>query len=343
MNRGVPLYHLVRINMRFASRARNLLLAVLAAGTIGGYALSAMAQVPKGAPPAGPGAAKAPGAKVPLPMPPGAKAAGPIPPGAKAPIPMPGGVPTTKTPPPQAKTAKDKSKSSDKPPPPEDITLETTDGISIRATWYLGTKKKESIPIIMVHGWEGSRGEYDGLARFLQSLGHSSVIPDLRGHGDSKIQKGPRGETKALEPDTFRPRDMESMVQDLEACKRFLMEKNNAGECNIEMLCLIGAEFGSILATRYAALDWSVPNLPAYKQGQDVKALVLLPSSCSHRCKFIAASPSVTPWPIQPCEAACRSCSSPATRTRRARPKPGGCLMLFRRTIRESLKTPTRL
>jgi pimeloyl-ACP methyl ester carboxylesterase len=189
---------------------------------------------------------------------------------------MPGGVPTTKTPTPQAKTARDKSKSSDKPPPPEDITLETTDGLSIRATWYLGTKKKESIPIIMVHGWEGSRGEYDGLARFLQSLGHSSVIPDLRGHGDSKVQKGPRGETKMLEPDTFRPRDMESMVQDLEACKRFLMEKNNAGECNIEMLCLIGAEFGSILATHYAALDWSVPNLPAYKQGQDVKALVLL-------------------------------------------------------------------
>lgn len=161
-------------------------------------------------------------------------------------------------------------------PPPEDVTLETTDGMNIRATWYQGLAKKESVPIIMVHGFDGSRGEYDALARALQTLGHSSIVPDLRGHGDSKTLKLASGDTKTIEASAMRPRDMESMTLDLEACKKFLMEKNNAGECNIEMLCLIGAEFGSVLTLRYAALDWSVPNLPAFKQGQDVKGVILL-------------------------------------------------------------------
>jgi dienelactone hydrolase len=163
--------------------------------------------------------------------------------------------------------------------PPKDETLVTTDGVNLRVTWYEGSAKKETVPIIMVHGWEGSRGEYDTLARGLQGLGHSIIVPDLRGHGDSKTQKLPNGESKTLDLGSLRPQDQEAMTRDLEACKRWLIEKNNAGECNIETLCLIGSEFGAVLAMHYAALDWSVPNLPAYKQGQDVKALVLLSPS----------------------------------------------------------------
>jgi hypothetical protein len=73
------------------------------------------------------------------------------------------------------------------------------------------------------------------------------------------------------------------MYLDLEACKKHLLEKNNAGECNIEMLTLIGSEFGSILALNYAAYDWSKKVLPAYKLGQDVQALVLLSPQQSHK------------------------------------------------------------
>jgi pimeloyl-ACP methyl ester carboxylesterase len=162
-------------------------------------------------------------------------------------------------------------------PPPEDVTLETSDGVGIRATWYAGVtnKGKESVPLIMLHGFDGSRGEYDGLAKALQLAGHSSIVPDLRGHGESKTQRGPAGPI-TLEAEKLRPRDMEAMTLDVEACKKFLMEKNNAGQCNIEMLCVVGAELGSIVAMRYAAADWSVPNLPAFKQGQDVHGLILL-------------------------------------------------------------------
>lgn len=166
--------------------------------------------------------------------------------------------------------------SKSKIPPPEDVTLETSDGVAIRATWYAGSKKKDAIPLIMLHGFDGSRGEYDSLAKGLQIIGHAIIVPDLRGHGDSKTQRGQAGNSITLEANKLRPRDLEAMSKDVEACKKFLLEKNNAGECNIEMLCLVGAELGAIIAMRYAVADWSVPNLPAFKQGQDVHGLILL-------------------------------------------------------------------
>lgn len=160
-------------------------------------------------------------------------------------------------------------------PAPENIDLETKDGVLLKATYYGGLAKQKSIPVIMIHGWEGSRGEYDTLARVLQEKGHSIIVPDLRGHGQSTTQKTGDG-TRTLEADKLRPAELADMVLDVEACKKYLMQKNNAGELNINALCVVGADFGSILALRWAALDMTVPPLLAYKQGQDVKALVLL-------------------------------------------------------------------
>lgn len=161
-------------------------------------------------------------------------------------------------------------------PKPEDLTLETKDGVSLRCTYYPGTAKKASIPIILVHGWEGQRSEYDALALYLQSLGHTIIVPDLRGHGQSTVVKLPNGESEPIDLEKFRQKDFESMIWDLDRCKKFLLEKNNEGECNIESLCVVGAELGSIVALNWTLYDWSRPRLPAYKLGQDVKALVLL-------------------------------------------------------------------
>ncbi len=60
--------------------------------------------------------------------------------------------------------------------------------------------------------------------------------------------------------------------QDLEACKSFLMDKNNAGELNINKLCVVGVEMGAVVAVDWAAWDWHWPRLATGKQGQDVKA-----------------------------------------------------------------------
>jgi pimeloyl-ACP methyl ester carboxylesterase len=163
---------------------------------------------------------------------------------------------------------------------PEDVSLTTKDGLSIKATYYAGTGKTDAVPFILVHGFEGQRGDFHGLALYLQSLGHAAIAPDLRGHGQSKTQRS-GANTITLDPDKMTRGVLEDMVWDIEACKSFLMTKNNAKELNIEQLCVVGAEFGAILATHWAALDWSQQDLPAYKLGKDVKALVLLspPSS----------------------------------------------------------------
>lgn len=154
------------------------------------------------------------------------------------------------------------------------MALETKDGVVLGATYYPPTAKKAAVPILMVHGWEGQRGEYDLLGKTIQQFGHAVLTVDLRGHGQSTRTKGDM--KVELELERMRSQDLEKMVLDLEACKKFLVEKNNEGQLNIEALGLVGAGLGAIIALNWAALDWSAQRLPSLKQGQDVKAITLL-------------------------------------------------------------------
>jgi pimeloyl-ACP methyl ester carboxylesterase len=209
------------------------------------------------------------------PFPPTTKA--PVPPGAKTPAGPKAPVPPSAVNPTATKaTAPPQAKKGPKVPEPEDIGLDTKDGLSIKATYYAGTLKKEAVPFILIHGLDGQRGDMHALAVYLQTLGHAAIAPDLRGHGQSKSQKLADGNSKSLDPDKMTKPQLESMVYDIEAAKKFLLDKNNSGDLNIEQLCVVGAEFGAILAVRFTGLDWAKQDLPAYKLGRDVKALVLL-------------------------------------------------------------------
>jgi pimeloyl-ACP methyl ester carboxylesterase len=172
--------------------------------------------------------------------------------------------------------------------------LETKDGVRLKVTFYPGTKGKESVPVILLHMFKGSRNDYTDLAQYLQSQGHAVLAPDLRGHGDSTSW---RGSTKELDPEKMpRPLLLGMAGEDVERCKKYLMEKNNKGELNINKLCIVGAEMGAIVAADYARLDWSWPPLATGKQGQDVQALVLIsPQWSSHglQMKDAMASPAV--------------------------------------------------
>jgi pimeloyl-ACP methyl ester carboxylesterase len=173
-------------------------------------------------------------------------------------------------------------------PEPQNITLETADGVVLACSYYKGgfvqnlkTKEvtamsgKEVVPVIMLHGWNGKRTEYDFTARLLQQFGHAVVVPDLRGHGESLTQKV-GGRPVTYNRDRMGRAGVESMIYDIEAVRKFLLEKNDAQELNLEMLCVVGADFGAALAINWASVDWSRQQLPAFKQGNDVKAIVLL-------------------------------------------------------------------
>jgi pimeloyl-ACP methyl ester carboxylesterase len=154
-------------------------------------------------------------------------------------------------------------------PAPYDISgseLTTQDGVALKASFFPSKEGKEAVPIILLHGLKGSRKDYGTLAVALHREGHAVLVPDLRGHGAVE-SSGSR----------FGPAEFNQMVQfDMETLKSFLIKKNNAGELNIEKLCIVGADMGASVALNWALLDWSWPQYPGVKQGQHVKALVLL-------------------------------------------------------------------
>ena len=154
--------------------------------------------------------------------------------------------------------------------------LLTPDGVALKATFFPGSKGKNSVPVILLHSWKGDRREYVTLALQLWQAGHAVLVPDLRGHGQSRLQYTESG-SRELDAAKFLPADFALMAtSDMETLKRFLLKKNNAGELNIEKLCVIGGEMGASVALNWALLDWSWPIYPGLKQGQYVKALVLL-------------------------------------------------------------------
>ena len=171
----------------------------------------------------------------------------------------------------------------------EVIHLTTTDGVLLRCTYYPGSAGKETVPVILVHGWKGPRGagsgrDFDGLAEELQAASHAVIVPDLRGHGASTMRRSLAGTRRSFRRDRLGPRDFNAMVRhDIETVKKFLVSEHNRGHLNIELLTVVGAEMGAAVAANWAAHDWSWPMLPNLKQGQDVKALVLISPTGSFR------------------------------------------------------------
>jgi pimeloyl-ACP methyl ester carboxylesterase len=156
----------------------------------------------------------------------------------------------------------------------EDVMLDTKDGVIIHCTYYPGPEKKTTVPLILLHDWDGSRTDLHTLANFLQqTLGHAVIVPDLRGHGTSVRL---RNSEKPIERDKMNKLGIESMMLDVEAVKSYLLQRNNEEKLNIEQLGVLGVGFGGTLALNWAVRDWQVRNLPTYKMGQDVKALILI-------------------------------------------------------------------
>ncbi|MGW8256085.1 MAG: hypothetical protein ACWGMZ_01225, partial [Thermoguttaceae bacterium] len=78
------------------------------------------------------------------------------------------------------------------------------------------------------------------------------------------------------------------VTQDMQAVKYFLWEKNNAGELNLDKLCLVGAEMGASIALGFARLDAEQQDAnpvrrPEYKMGCFVKGLVLMSPEISFK------------------------------------------------------------
>ena len=159
-------------------------------------------------------------------------------------------------------------------PEPEVVKLKTKDRVNLRCFWYPGMNEKETVPIIILHGWKGKAADHAQLARYLQKeFGHAVLVPDLRGHGESLVVDG---SDRDIDIDKMKKAEVLSVSRDIDACRKFFFEKNNEGEVNIDHLTLVATGESCIHAVAWAIQDWSWPDLNGVRQGRDVKAVVLI-------------------------------------------------------------------
>ncbi len=182
---------------------------------------------------------------------------------------------------PQKQTAPKKSgQKVNKVTPPENVVLQTSDRVKLSVTYFAPPteegKSAEAIPIILLHEWEGNRKQLLNYAAYLQKQGYAVIVPDLRGHGGST---GLAGSTVSIDAKKFRKQQVASVQKDIERCKKFLVQRNNAGEVNINLLSMVAVGQTSVLAMQWVLNDWfAYPpvNADGIKQGRDIKALVLI-------------------------------------------------------------------
>jgi len=159
--------------------------------------------------------------------------------------------------------------------------LVTADGVNIVLSYYPGSEGAKSVPVILLHDEKGSRADFRQLATALQGMGCAVIVPDLRGHGDSTKRSNSNLPILAAR---LSPNDYTAMaLQDMDAIRKLLWEKNNEKQLNAEATCLLGAGLGASVAVCWTSLDWARAPIGTIRQGQDVKALVLISPGWSIR------------------------------------------------------------
>jgi pimeloyl-ACP methyl ester carboxylesterase len=175
--------------------------------------------------------------------------------------------------------------------------VQTRDGVELSVTYYPSLSAtdpalgKQVTPVVLLHDEKDTQGMFSALVARLQEAGRGRKGPsfaivtvDLRGHGVSTRQTAPNGATRQLDAAKLNRNDVLAMsAQDMEAVRGFLVGKNDEGQLNLNKLCLVGVGMGATVAVNWAAQDWNAPPLLVGKQGQDVKALVLVSPQWKYR------------------------------------------------------------
>ncbi len=176
-------------------------------------------------------------------------------------------------------------------PSSERVPLETHDGVQLSLTYYGSSAGKQTTPVVILHDYKESQAQLESFARRLQSPGEEDTHPpfavvtvDLRGHGNSTKQLARNGRERELDAAKLGKNGLVDMVRfDMEKIRSFLVGKNDEGMLNLNKLCILGVGMGATVGVNWSAQDWATPPLAVGKQGQDVKALVLISPRWKYR------------------------------------------------------------
>ena len=187
--------------------------------------------------------------------------------------------------------------------PPEKVHFETVDQVDIEGTFYPGIKGRKSPTVMLLHKLGGSsrQDNWDGVAKALQKSGCAVLAFDFRGHGRSTnvgamFWDAPYNNVRNIRvrrvggkvPTTinhadFTPAYIPYLTNDISAARMYLERRNDASECNVSSLVLVGAEEGATLGALWLASECErfrllpagvggVPRLNSKPESKDVVA-----------------------------------------------------------------------
>ena len=156
----------------------------------------------------------------------------------------------------------------------QEVQFDTADFVTLKGTFYPGSNGNKSSCVILLHefGSDRTKGGWDALAKELQKKGFAVLSFDFRGHNDSCTVDPQKFWSFPLNAGTFRPgktrdtidhKDIRAkkfsylpwMTNDIQAAKRYLEQRNDANDCNVSNLFLIGAKEGAGLGALWMSQE----------------------------------------------------------------------------------------
>lgn len=163
----------------------------------------------------------------------------------------------------------------------EEITLKTSDGVTIAGTYYRPSKAGPQPAVILLHMLSRNREDWGDFAQALAREGYAVVAIDLRGHGESTQGVG---SWRMLTEEGFR-----AMVEDVAAAHQYLRQ---APEADGDMLAVVGASIGANVALLYASREPTVKTLVLLSPGLEYRGVATADAMSAYgpRPVLIAAS-----------------------------------------------------
>lgn len=165
----------------------------------------------------------------------------------------------------------------------------TQEGLALSCMLFGKGAGNSRTPIILIHDLDGKKEDLYPLARVLsEQHGYFVVVPDLRGHGNTRWIDARR---PPLKPRRLSARDVWQIVNiDLDAVLQMLVVLNDQSALNLAKLTVGGVGKGAVVAAAYASTLTRIP----------VQAMVLL--STQDNFQGLAIKPLVDRWDRRRCD-----------------------------------------